>query len=250
MKEHDRIISQQNEVGYELQSKRQLFYLNQKTDSSDLTNEGNIANDSDKRELLERQILELTEKKKDLNRELLHMKSACEFSMDKQKLKNNEKELEKLESAKDKIGDIIKDERGHSEDYLHYALSSGLINFNDVEDKIRDSDRAYLIIVSDRDACNSCGFKLEDIAAIVNEKIANYNSELECKVLFFARNKMKGMGGGDYNRRYSDDVSGDNFSESRFNLFNIEPNDDVKEDEKEGKEEGKPLSVSNIFASH
>jgi hypothetical protein len=138
----------------------------------------------------------------------------------------------------EKLDSAIREERGHSEDYLHYAMRQGYFVGAIKSQQESGLDRFYLLISSTNDACKRCSWKVEEIVETIRQTLdSDSNKDLICKALYFARKQMKDKDGNSFVSDYDDEsITDHNLSNSRRQVIYTKPSGVVESNEsKDGK---------------
>lgn len=96
----------------------------------------------------------------------------------------------------------LEQERGHSEDYLHYSITYPSEELQDEMKKIsKTDDRFYLVVSSTKDACKRCEHKMIDVNQALYNQITKSSTmkDVKCKTIYFGSKQETDV----YNERLS-----------------------------------------------
>ena len=175
---------------------------------------------------------------KDLEKKIVGLRNT-DYNLYRRRLQDLPKERAKINGLLENEGlldRVVKQERGHSEDYLHYLISNtGFLSI--IMDQISpECNRFYLVVSSTRDACKRCAWKMEEVTEIMSRffkgKVTS-SEDVICKSIYFAakptldrdRDSNSQSSSMSHYSNLSHPVTEDNLSSSTKYVFHIKPSE-------------------------
>lgn len=163
---------------------------------------------------------------KEIHKKLKTNQADNQFKINKSNLSSIDKELKKVQkiSEDDEFLDkVVRQERGHSEDYLYDELAQESSRESILSKIPEGSNRFYLTVFSTRDSCDRCSYKMTEIVDLLSNYIKPHCAtqgieNIDLKVLYFANQRMHRRCS---SREYESNV--DNLSDEENTVINFAP---------------------------